>query len=65
MILGPLAETEFRRAMTISNGDWSIFLTHPLSAFLLALAALGLLGPWLYSVWQNARARRAITGGEA
>jgi putative tricarboxylic transport membrane protein len=51
--------------MTISNGDWSIFLTHPLSAFLLALAALGLLGPWLYSVWQNARARRAITGGEA
>ena len=29
------------------------------------VAALGLLGPWLYSVWQNARARRAITGGEA
>jgi putative tricarboxylic transport membrane protein len=32
MILGPLAEQEFRRAMTISQGDLTIFLTRPLSA---------------------------------
>ena len=31
MILGPLAEQEFRRAMTISQGDPSVFFTHPLS----------------------------------
>ena len=35
MILGPLAETQFRRAMTISNGDWTVFYTHPLSLTLL------------------------------
>lgn len=65
MILGPLAETEFRRAMTISDGDWSIFLTSPLSAALLAIAALGLAGPRLFGAYQSFRARRAIAGGEA
>ena len=45
MILGPLAEQEFRRAMTISSGDWLVFVTQPLSASLLALAALALAGP--------------------
>ena len=52
MILGPLAEQEFRRAMTISNGDWSVFVTQPLSATLLALAAIALAGPLL---WRFAR----------
>ena len=52
MILGPLAEQEFRRAMTISNGDWSVLVTQPLSATLLALAAVALLGPM---VWRLAR----------
>ncbi len=36
-ILGPLLEENFRRAMLISRGDFSIFVTHPISAgFLLA-----------------------------
>ena len=52
MILGPLAEQEFRRAMTISSGDWSVFVTQPLSASLLALAALALAGPM---VWRLVR----------
>jgi putative tricarboxylic transport membrane protein len=45
MILGPLAEQNFRQAMTISAGDWSVFVTRPLSATLLALAAVALLAP--------------------
>jgi putative tricarboxylic transport membrane protein len=45
MILGPLAEQEFRRAMTIGQGDPTLFLTRPLSASLLALAAVALLAP--------------------
>ena len=52
MILGPLAEQEFRRAMTISNGDWSVLVTQPLSATLLALAAVAMVGP---IVWRVAR----------
>ena len=47
LILGPLAEEQFRRAMMISQGDPSVFLTHPLCAFFL-LAAVALLAvPWL------------------
>jgi putative tricarboxylic transport membrane protein len=48
MILGPLAEQNFRQAMTISAGDWTVFLTRPLSGGLLLLAALALAGPALY-----------------
>ena len=65
MILGPLAETEFRRAMTISDGDWTIFFTHPLSATLLALAALGLVGPRLYGLYRTSRARGEPAPGGA
>jgi putative tricarboxylic transport membrane protein len=65
MILGPLAETEFRRAMTISDGDWSIFFTHPLSATLLALAALALVGPRLYGLYKNLRVKGEAVPGDA
>ena len=65
MILGPLAEQNFRQAMTISNGDWTVLLTQPLSAALLALAALGLIAPRLYALYSASRERRAIVGGEA
>ncbi len=47
MILGPLAEQEFRRAMTISQGDLTIFFTRPLSLTLLVIAALAVAGPYL------------------
>jgi putative tricarboxylic transport membrane protein len=50
MILGPLAEQNFRQAMTISAGDWMVFFTRPLSATILVLAALALFGPKLYSL---------------
>jgi len=42
-VLGPLLEDNFRRAMLISQGDPSTFLTRPLSASLLAVAAAALL----------------------
>ena len=38
VVLGPLLEQEFRRAMAISNGDPTVFLTRPLSAAILFLA---------------------------
>jgi putative tricarboxylic transport membrane protein len=47
LILGPLAETQFRRALSISQGDASVFLTQPLSATLLAITALIVFVPWL------------------
>ncbi|MEK0084728.1 tripartite tricarboxylate transporter permease [Benzoatithermus flavus] len=55
LILGPLAEQQFRRALAISQGDPSVFLTHPLSLTLLIVAALLVAGP----VILRRRARRA------
>jgi putative tricarboxylic transport membrane protein len=46
-ILGPMLENNLRRALTGSNGDFSIFLTRPVSAILLAAAALWILIPAL------------------
>lgn len=54
MILGPLAEQEFRRAMTISQGDMLIFLQKPLSLALLVLAVLAMLGPQLWRLRSRA-----------
>ncbi len=47
LILGPLAETQFRRALSISQGDATVFVTHPISATLLAITALIAIAPWL------------------
>jgi TctA family transporter len=41
-VLGKLMEEYLRRAMTISRGDWSVFVTRPLSLTML-LMALALL----------------------
>ncbi|HEY0887565.1 MAG TPA: tripartite tricarboxylate transporter permease [Ramlibacter sp.] len=39
-ILGPMMEENLRRALLLSRGDWSVFVTRPLSASLLAAALL-------------------------
>ncbi len=39
-ILGPMMEENLRRAMLLSRGEWSVFLTSPMSAFMLAIAVL-------------------------
>ncbi|MBC7605251.1 MAG: tripartite tricarboxylate transporter permease [Ramlibacter sp.] len=39
-ILGPMMEENLRRALLLSRGDWSVFVTRPLSAGLLIAAAL-------------------------
>lgn len=40
LILGPMMEEYLRRALLISRGDWSVFVTRPISASLLAAAVL-------------------------
>ncbi|MBK6869529.1 MAG: tripartite tricarboxylate transporter permease [Burkholderiales bacterium] len=39
-ILGPMMEENLRRALLLSRGDWSVLVTRPLSATLLALSVL-------------------------
>lgn len=43
LVLGPQLEEYFRRAMLLSDGDFSVFLTRPISAGLLAVVALMLV----------------------
>ena len=47
LVLGPMAEQQFRRAVAISEGDVSVFVTRPISAVLLATAVLLFVGPLL------------------
>lgn len=47
LVLGPMIENNLRRALTISNGDFMIFFTKPLSLILLIVAAAWLLIPLL------------------
>lgn len=42
-MLGPLMEENFRRAMTLSSGDFSVFLVKPISLTFLVLS-IGLVG---------------------
>jgi putative tricarboxylic transport membrane protein len=45
LIIGPLMEQQFRRTLAISQGDPTVFLTHPIVASLLAIALLLVLAP--------------------
>jgi putative tricarboxylic transport membrane protein len=49
-ILGPMMEEYLRRAMTLSRGDPMIFLQRPISAAMLAIAALAMLSVVLPAV---------------
>jgi len=49
-VLGPLLEENLRRAMILSRGDFSTFVTRPISATLLVIAAIVLVVVLLPSV---------------
>jgi len=42
-VLGPMMEDNFRRALTIAKGDPTVFVSRPISASILAIAAILLL----------------------
>ncbi|WP_433555236.1 tripartite tricarboxylate transporter permease [Pseudonocardia xinjiangensis] len=55
LILGPIAEQQLRRALTLSEGDPSILVSSPITVFLWVVVALALLIPVVLPV---ARKRR-------
>ena len=61
MILGPIAEKQLRNALSISQGDWSIFVTQPISATILAMTVAVVLIPRILG-WLS---RRSARGGVA
>jgi putative tricarboxylic transport membrane protein len=63
LVLGPLAELHFRRAIAISEGDLSVFLTRPISAALLAIAVAVLAGPFVMNRLPSFRERGQAASG--
>ncbi|WP_059410952.1 tripartite tricarboxylate transporter permease [Cupriavidus basilensis] len=57
MILGPIAEKQLRNALSISQGDWSIFVTQPISATILAMTVAVVVIPRVLG-WLARRAAR-------
>lgn len=58
LIIGPLAEQQFRRALSINQGDMSVFVTHPISAALLTIAVLLIVTPLLLASFRTFRRAR-------
>ncbi|MBF6987668.1 MULTISPECIES: tripartite tricarboxylate transporter permease [Cupriavidus] len=54
MILGPMAEKQLRNALSIGQGDWSLFVRQPISATILALTVAVVVIPRLLR-WHAAR----------
>jgi putative tricarboxylic transport membrane protein len=59
LLLGPLLEVQFRQALTLSGGDWSVFLSSALAVGLLVAALLVCLSPLLVR-----RSRRGSDDGD-
>jgi len=62
LILLPLAEAQFRRALAISQGDISVFVTRPLSLSLLLTALIALLIPYLPVLFNLLTGKSSRTG---
>ncbi len=58
VILGPELETHFRRALQISQGDYSTFVTRPLSLSILLVAAFALVAPVIFRRVRDRRGNR-------
>lgn len=57
IILGPIAESNLRRALLLSGGDWSVFVARPISLTFLAVALFFLI----FTYWQNTRHKTLLT----
>lgn len=57
LVLGPILESEARRALVISGGNWTVFFTRPISLILILISVLILVGPSLSALWHRLRNR--------
>lgn len=54
-ILGPILETNLRRGLMLSQGDFTPFVTEPIAAFFLGFAALSII----LKVWQGRKTKKS------
>lgn len=53
LILGPMFESNLRRALMLSRGDWSPFVTRPISLSFIIIAVLIIVGPSLLNLFRQ------------
>jgi putative tricarboxylic transport membrane protein len=58
VVLGPIAEDQFRRAMQMSNNDISIFFTRPIALTFIVLSIISILYPFI-NKWIKKRKNNA------
>lgn len=58
-VLGPMVEENFRRALLLSRGDMSVFVTRPISGTFIGLCVLLLAGVG-FSAWRGRAGRKAM-----
>ena len=56
-VLGPILEDNFRRSLIMSGGDWTTFLTRPISLALLLINVFILVAPYIMGVFRRVRGR--------
>lgn len=61
LILGPVAELQLRRALQIKQGDWTVLFSTKISATLMIISLLVLIGPPLWARYK-ARTGEAVAG---
>jgi len=64
LILGPMAEQQLRRALSISQGDWFTLISTPVAAGILFAAALALIVPMIMRLRGKGAVLAQIAGDE-
>lgn len=64
LILGPLAEQQLRRALSISQGDFSTLFQGPIAITLYVVSAIAIFGPLLWSYFAPKGAPRSLAVDE-
>ncbi|NLK14250.1 MAG: C4-dicarboxylate ABC transporter permease [Spirochaetales bacterium] len=57
LILGPMAESNFRRALLMSEGNYGIFFTSPIAWIFLFLTTITLVGPFVGTYLKKRKAQ--------
>lgn len=60
MILGYMVESNFRRGMTMHEGDWTVFFTRPISLCFILLSVVAIVLPLYRHYKKNTRKRRLV-----
>jgi putative tricarboxylic transport membrane protein len=55
LVLGDLMEQALRRSLALSDGDWTVFFTRPISLVILVIAAIFLAIPLVTFLRRRAR----------